>query len=70
MVLLLVNVLPHKTKYMLVYWKPYGWLPGCEVFSRYGPGDVRVDMEALERNVGSLLTDPAKQNSRCISSTN
>lgn len=63
-VLLLVNVLPHKVKCMLVYWKPYGWLPGSEVFTKYGPGDARVDMEALERNVGSLPIEPGKQNSR------
>jgi len=43
-VLLVVNVLPHKAKCMLVYWKPYGWLPGCEVFSKYACDDVRINM--------------------------
>jgi hypothetical protein len=63
-VLLLVNVLPHKAKCMLVYWKPYGWLPGCEVFSKYAPEDVRVDMEELGRHVGPLPALPEKQNAR------
>ncbi|WP_341896535.1 hypothetical protein, partial [Sphingobium sp. YR657] len=55
-VLLLVNVLPHKVKCMLVYWKPYGWLPGCEVFSRFAPDDVRIDMANLTKNVGPGLS--------------
>lgn len=63
-VLLLVNALPHKVKCMLVYWKPYGWLPGCEVFSRYAPDDVRIDMAALAKNVGTLPTDAGAQNAR------
>lgn len=64
LIVLVVNVLPHKVKCMLVYWKPLGWLPGCEVFSKYGPADARIDMEALERNVGALPTEPNKQNAR------
>lgn len=63
-VLLLVNLLPHKAKCMLVYWRPYGWLPGCEAFSKYGPEDVRVDMETLERHVGPLPAESGKQNAR------
>lgn len=63
-VLLLVNVLPHKAKCMLVYWKPYGWMPGSEVFSRFAPGDVRVDMGALAKNVGPLPETPREQNAR------
>jgi len=64
LIVLMVNVLPHKVKCMLVYWKPHGWLPGCAVFTKFGPGDVRIDMEALERNVGMLPTEPHKQNAR------
>ena len=63
-VLLVVNVLPHKMKCMLVYWKPWGWLPGCEAFTKYGPGDPRVDMTRLVANVGPLPTSPKEQNSR------
>lgn len=63
-VILLVNVLPHKAKCMLVYWKPYGWMPGSEVFSRFAREDVRVDMAALSKNIGSLPQDPRDQNTR------
>lgn len=63
-VLLLVDVLPNELKCLLVYWRPYGWLPGSEAFSKYGPGDPRVDMQALEQHVGSLPTDTRKQNAR------
>lgn len=63
-VLLIVNVLPHKVKCMLVYWKPYGWLPGCEAFTKYGPQDPRIDMLRLAANVGPLPTEREKQNSR------
>ena len=63
-VLLIVNVLPHKVKCMLVYWKPYGWLPGCEAFTKYGLNDPRVDMARLAAKVRPLPTDPVKQNSR------
>jgi hypothetical protein len=63
-VLLLVNVLPHKVKSMLVYWKPYGWLPGSEVFTKFAPDDVRVDMLALAKHVGPLPKKPREQNTR------
>jgi hypothetical protein len=61
-ILLVVNVPSNKVKCMLVYWRAYGWLPGCEVFSKYGPADPRVNMDALRENVGPLPTDPRKQN--------
>lgn len=63
-VLLLVNVLPHKAKCLLVYWKPYGWMPGSEVFTKFAPDDVRVDMKALAKNVGPLPEAPREQNAR------
>jgi hypothetical protein len=63
-VLLLVNVLPHKAKCMLVYWKPYGWMPGSEVFTKFAPDDVRVDMAALTKNAGPLPSEPREQNTR------
>jgi hypothetical protein len=62
LVLLLVNVLPSNVKAMLVYWKPLGWLPGCEAFTKYGPADPRVDMVALKKNVGVWTSDPKAQN--------
>lgn len=63
-VLLLVNVLTHKAKCMLVYWKPYGWMPGSEVFTKFAPDDVRVDMKALAKNVGPFPGGPREQNAR------
>lgn len=63
-ILLIVNVLPHKLKCMLVYWRPYGWLPGCEVFSKFAPDDPRIDMIALSKNVGPLPSESSEQNSR------
>lgn len=63
-VLLIVNVLPHDFKAMLVYWKPPGVLPGCEAFTKYGPGDHRIDMAALKKNVGALPTEPSEQNAK------
>lgn len=63
-VLLLMNVLSSNFKAMLVYWKPYGWLPGCEAFTKYGPADHRVDMVQLKKNVGTLAAEPKEQNSQ------
>lgn len=64
LVLLIVNVLPYNIKAMLVYWKPLGWLPGCEVFTKYAPTDGRIDMAALKKNAGALPTDPKEQNAK------
>lgn len=64
LVLLIVNVLPHDIKAMLVYWKPLGWLPGAEAFTRFGPADARIDMAALKRNVGVLPAEPKEQNAK------
>lgn len=64
LVLLIVNVAPHNIKAMLVYWKPLGWLPGSESFTKYGPADERIDMVTLKRNVGVLPTDPKEQNAK------
>lgn len=63
-VLLLINVLSSNFKAMLVYWKPYGWLPGCEAFSKYGPADHRVDLVQLKKNVGAWAEEPKEQNSK------
>ena len=63
-VLLLVNALPHKLKCMLVYWKPYGWLPGCEAFTKFALEDVRIDMKELCKNVGDFPSEQTEQNAR------
>lgn len=61
-VLLLTGLLSHHVKAILVYWRIKNPMPGCEAFTRHGPGDVRIDMAALKKNVGELPTDPAEQN--------
>lgn len=61
-VILTINVIPHEVKSMLVYWKPLGVLPGCKVFTKYGPADRRINMAALKNNVGAWPTDPPEQN--------
>lgn len=63
-VLLLMNVLSSNFKAMFVYWKPYGWLPGCEAFTKYGPADHRVDIVQLKKNVGAWAKEPKEQNSK------
>jgi hypothetical protein len=63
-VLLLMNVMSSNLKAKLVYWKPYGWLPGCEAFTKYGPTDHRVDMVQLKKNVGAWADEPKEQNSK------
>jgi hypothetical protein len=63
-VLLLTGLLPHNIKAILVYWKVRNPLPGCQAFTRHAPSDIRVDMVALEKNVGELPTDAAEQNKK------
>jgi hypothetical protein len=63
-VLLVMNVLSSNLKAMLVYWKPYGWLPGCEAFTKFGPADPRVDMMRLKKNAGAWLEEPKEQNTK------
>jgi uncharacterized membrane protein len=52
-------------KARLVFWRWRHPLPGCEAFTRHGPGDDRVGragMAALEAKFGPLPTDPGDQN--------
>ena len=63
-VLLLINIMSSKLKAMLVYWKPYGWLPGCDAFTKYGPADPRIDMVQLKKNAGAWTEDPKEQNTK------
>jgi hypothetical protein len=61
-VLLLSGLISHGVKASLVFWKLTDALPGHRAFTKYGPSDVRVDMIALEKNIGPLPTAPADQN--------
>lgn len=62
-VLLLTNMIPHNVKDTLVYWKSKNALPGHQAFTKHGPEDPRVDMDALRKNVGPWPSDSAGQNS-------
>jgi hypothetical protein len=61
-VLVLVGLLSPNVKASLVYWKGKRALPGHESFSRHAPADVRIDMSALKKNVGTFPSEPAEQN--------
>jgi hypothetical protein len=61
-VLLLSGLVPHNVKAMLVYWRRRNVLPGHEAFTRHGPADTRINMDALRKNVGAPPTEPAEQN--------
>jgi hypothetical protein len=61
-VLLLAGLLSPGIKALLVYWKLTNALPGHEAFTKHGPRDARIDLMALEKNVGKFPTTPAEQN--------
>jgi hypothetical protein len=50
-----------KARIVFLRWK-YP-LPGARAFTKYGPNDMRVDMDALRTRLGELPAEPAKQNS-------
>lgn len=56
------GVVPTSLKDRLVFWRWSHVLPGHRAFTTHGPRDTRVDMTALERQLGKLPTDPAAQN--------
>jgi len=64
LILLLTGVLSHNAKAIIVYWRVKNPMPGCRAFTDHGPGDARIDMVALKRNVGELPTDPVEQNKK------
>ncbi|ARP87577.1 hypothetical protein [Bordetella genomosp. 9] len=61
-VLLLVELAPHNVKAVLVFWKFKDPLPGHAAFTKHGPSDPRIDMNALQRHVGTLPVNPKEQN--------
>lgn len=61
-VLLLSGLLSHGIKASLVYWKVADALPAHEAFSKHGPRDARIDLGALEKNIGNFPSIPAEQN--------
>lgn len=61
-VLVLAELLSPQAKATLVWWKGKQALPGHAAFSKYGPADLRVNMQSLEKNVGKLPVEAAAQN--------
>lgn len=59
--LLLTNVIPVNLRDSLAHLRWSEALPGHRAFTEYGPGDSRVDMAAVEKNLGKLPTDPKEQ---------
>jgi len=49
-----------KSRIVFIRWR--NPLPGCEAFSRYAKGDVRIDLSAIERFCGLLPENPREQN--------
>ena len=62
-VLLLSSLLPPGLKATLVYFRVTQALPGHRAFSVHAPNDARIDMKALQKNVGAFPTVPSEQNS-------
>lgn len=64
--LLLVGILnaqlDSNAKARLVFWRWRNPLPGSRAFSKYGPADSRIDMDAIRKAHGPLPSDPAQQN--------
>jgi hypothetical protein len=61
-VLIASALLSSDVKAMLVYWRLRHVLPGHAAFSRHGPADSRIDLDALRRRLGQLPTEPSEQN--------
>jgi hypothetical protein len=61
-VLLLSGLLSHGIKASLVYWRIADALPAHEAFSKHGPRDARIDLAALENNIGKFPSIPSEQN--------
>jgi hypothetical protein len=60
--LVLSGIAPSSLKEVLVFWRIKHPLPGCRAFSKIAPADERIDMEVLQRKLGTLPTDPREQN--------
>jgi len=61
-VLVLCYFFPETIKNTLVYWRIKNPLPGTRAFSELAPKDVRISMDNLKNQFGTLPTDPLEQN--------
>lgn len=59
---LLNSLIPSKAKAVLVFWRARDVLPGHRAFTAFLDGDPRVDRAAIEKDLGTLPTNPKEQN--------
>jgi hypothetical protein len=62
-VLLLISLIPPDAKAALVFWRFIDILPGHRAFTVHAPKDARIDLNALQTNVGAFPETPREQNS-------
>ncbi len=55
------GIVPTSLKDRLVFWRWTHVLPGHRAFTVHGPRDSRIDIGALERELGRVPLDPAEQ---------
>ena len=59
---LLAALIPPDFKAILVYWRTTETLPGHRAFSVHAPGDPRIDLDVLRKNIGVFPADARDQN--------
>lgn len=59
--LVLLGLVPARLRDRLIHWRWRHPLPGSRAFSKFGPGDSRVDMARLEQIYGPLPDDSGEQ---------
>ena len=59
---ILTGVLSSKYKEILVFWKLRNPLPGSRAFTELAPKDYRIDLNELQRKIGSFPQQPEDQN--------
>ncbi len=62
-VFVLSGILSADIKSIIVFWRIKNPLPGNRVFTELGPKDARIDMNRIEQIIGTIPTEPKKQNS-------
>lgn len=62
-ILFLSYFFSHSQKAVIVFWRIRNPMPGSRAFSVHAPADARIDLGALEKNVGEFPNDERAQNS-------
>ena len=61
-VFVLNGILSADIKSVIVFWRIKNPLPGSRVFTALGPKDARIDMNEIERIIGTIPAEPEEQN--------